>query len=361
MKHTLFSRTVQIACVKTHAIIRTRPMRFYACVIFDAIIRSKTTQRILSESTLTLSLFSRRHSERMSRDCKKFVCPDCDKKFKYESELNRHRRIHTGEKPFVCPDCFSRQRLGVNRIDSCNFELSSQGQLCITINSRYSKMGWAAMSNKLPGWHLANAWRSRSKHILQWRYRNEVSVHSFIHCDKMFTERGSLNVHRRIHTGEKPSACPDCGKKFRYSDTLLWINIVEFTLGKSRSFVLIVTSRSSKVANWMYIVEFTLVKSRSFVRIVIRHSHIVTHWLCIVEFTLVKSRSTVLIVTRSSNKVANWMYIVEFTLVKSRSSGLIVTRSSEIVTPWLNIVEFTLLKSRSPVLIVIRSSTIVPI
>ena len=52
MKHTLFSRTVQIACVKTHAILRTRPMRFNACVIFDAIIRSETTQRILSESTL---------------------------------------------------------------------------------------------------------------------------------------------------------------------------------------------------------------------------------------------------------------------------------------------------------------------
>ena len=41
MKHTLFSRTVQIACVKTHAILRTRPMQFYTCVIFDAIIRSE--------------------------------------------------------------------------------------------------------------------------------------------------------------------------------------------------------------------------------------------------------------------------------------------------------------------------------
>ena len=51
-KHTLFSRTVQIACVKTHAILRTGPMRFYAGVIFDAIIRNEKTQRILSESTL---------------------------------------------------------------------------------------------------------------------------------------------------------------------------------------------------------------------------------------------------------------------------------------------------------------------
>ena len=39
-------------------------------------------------------------------------------------------------------------------------------------------MGWAAVSNKMPGFYPANAWRSRSKHILQWRYRNEVSVQS---------------------------------------------------------------------------------------------------------------------------------------------------------------------------------------
>ena len=59
--------------------------------------------------------------------------------------------------------------------------------------SRYSRMGWAAMSNKLPGCHLANAWRSRSKHILQWRYRNEVSVHSFIHSFKSNQIRNQLS------------------------------------------------------------------------------------------------------------------------------------------------------------------------
>ena len=35
----------------------------------------------------------------------------------------------------------ARQRLGVNRIDSCNFELCSQGQLCITTNSTVFKDG----------------------------------------------------------------------------------------------------------------------------------------------------------------------------------------------------------------------------
>ena len=42
--------------------------------------------------------------------------------------------------------------------------------------------GWA-VSNKMPGCHLANAWRSRSKHILQWRYSTAMKyqfIHSFI-------------------------------------------------------------------------------------------------------------------------------------------------------------------------------------
>ena len=43
------------------------------------------------------------------------------------------------------------------------------------------------MSNKMPGCHLANAWRSRSKHILQWRYRNEVSVHHHHHPLYMYS------------------------------------------------------------------------------------------------------------------------------------------------------------------------------
>ena len=32
-------------------------MRFYACVIFDVIIRNEKTQRILSESTLKFELY----------------------------------------------------------------------------------------------------------------------------------------------------------------------------------------------------------------------------------------------------------------------------------------------------------------
>ncbi len=98
-----------------------------------------------------------------------FACEFCARRFDTNASLRRHRIAHTFARPYACD------------VDGCEKKFSLKG------NMQTHKR---TVHERVPG-----------------NYRCEQ-------CDRACGTLYQLNIHRRIHTGDRPFACTDCAAKF---------------------------------------------------------------------------------------------------------------------------------------------------
>nr|CAI5862042.1 unnamed protein product [Callosobruchus analis] len=163
----------------------------------------------------------RSHKRRMHSNLGKKVCDECGKAF---TNLQLHKRLHTGEKPYKCDVCNARFAHSSNFKDHKLTHTKERTYVCdmcgrsfYIYNCLKQHIKYHSKNKKDPD-KKNEAIDVKSK--IDTKGKLDKNKKECVHCHKLFSQY-FLKIHIRTqHQGLRPHSCKICFKTFTQSGTL---------------------------------------------------------------------------------------------------------------------------------------------
>jgi len=155
----------------------------------------------LCNKSFSTSSHLQRHVRCVHSNRRPYQCPYCMKMFKTNCKVRCHVRVHTGAKPHSCRHCSDRF-MWLGQLKRHLLKSHNEGT-CLTCNICQKKFSVS---------------RDFKLHVQR---REGVKPYVCSECPKCFHTSSDLKCHQLVHSGVKCFACGLCAVSFRYKRNVL--------------------------------------------------------------------------------------------------------------------------------------------